>query len=479
MTVNVKHSHPKTIIQNAAGAADSRWPTGVTASSSVVPQTLLVSAGVATNQAIGSPSVSIAGFSAEAGFTVTGTFADGQTLTITDTSARFGTKTNAKPYFWWKADDGVSDASAPPSSDGRITDWDVTIGSYGWTTSADYAPSGMTDPLPGNEMTSAIVATNSNKAYRFHLRDQRLSLGAIEAPDSQRIYIWAKRYDALSCPTDGARIYNMGSRTGNFEVGEIVVGDDNGYTGRIIGIGDQYFSERLFFDSSTDTDVGQGNTWNNGERIVGQTNSASCTMNETTGHANATVNYKTMSMFTAADGNIYLFESWIGNSDYKAGYGGGWHASASPQCKHRNIASHRWVTREHVYDYADGSAGNTTHISYMDGWEITDANFSPSIPVSYSGGWLRLGPQVSDGGQANAYTYHDSLYVDDSHHRILISDLGTYPSSGQAAEIQIPVTWTTSAITFKCRQGSHASLSGKSLFVVKDDGTVLDIGVFD
>jgi hypothetical protein len=85
----------------------------------------------------------------------------------------------------------------------------------------------------------------------------------------------------------------------------------------------------------------------------------------------------------------------------------------------------------------------------------------------------------------SAYVYYDSLYVDDSWCRVVISDETTYAATayGPAAtpylrEIQIPTAWADGAVSFVLRQGSHASLSNKCLYVVTSDGTATKAGSF-
>jgi hypothetical protein len=80
--------------------------------------------------------------------------------------------------------------------------------------------------------------------------------------------------------------------------------------------------------------------------------------------------------------------------------------------------------------------------------------------------------------------YYDALYMDDSWCRILISDEPSYTvqygptQTAYTREIQIPTAWRDGNISFVLRQGSHASLSGKSLYVITADGTALRAGVF-
>jgi hypothetical protein len=80
--------------------------------------------------------------------------------------------------------------------------------------------------------------------------------------------------------------------------------------------------------------------------------------------------------------------------------------------------------------------------------------------------------------------YADDLYVDDSWCRVMISDESSWPTNpGTGAgtstrEIQIPTAWADGSISFVLRQGQHASLSGKSLYVILQDGTALKAGLF-
>jgi hypothetical protein len=83
------------------------------------------------------------------------------------------------------------------------------------------------------------------------------------------------------------------------------------------------------------------------------------------------------------------------------------------------------------------------------------------------------------------YFYIAGLYLDDSRCRILISDETTYNAdvsnpdgTEYIREIQIPVTWSAGSIQLKVRAGEHASLAGKTMYVVKSDGAVLTIGTF-
>ncbi len=95
------------------------------------------------------------------------------------------------------------------------------------------------------------------------------------------------------------------------------------------------------------------------------------------------------------------------------------------------------------------------------------------------------------------YIYVDYLYMDDSWCHALISDETSYQDISTAnptgadprgqnwaaardylREPQIIQTWSDTAVSFTCRQGAHASLSGKCLYVMNDAGTVVKAGTF-
>lgn len=61
--------------------------------------------------------------------------------------------------------------------------------------------------------------------------------------------------------------------------------------------------------------------------------------------------------------------------------------------------------------------------------------------------------------------------------RLEITTSATY-ATGSVAEMQVPITWTTTGITFAINMGEHASLSGKHLHFVNTSGTATYVGQF-
>lgn len=77
---------------------------------------------------------------------------------------------------------------------------------------------------------------------------------------------------------------------------------------------------------------------------------------------------------------------------------------------------------------------------------------------------------------AGKYLYFDSIYVDDTWQRVIISDEPTwqntvYPAgSKRLREIQIPTAWSNSQIIVRVRQGGLASLQSGYLYVINAAG---------
>jgi hypothetical protein len=80
--------------------------------------------------------------------------------------------------------------------------------------------------------------------------------------------------------------------------------------------------------------------------------------------------------------------------------------------------------------------------------------------------------QISPG----TYIYIDSIYVDDTRQRVIVSDEPTWSDQVNTGteshrEVQIPTAWTDGQITVTARQGSLDSFANKYLYVIGPDGT--------
>ncbi|WP_324313697.1 hypothetical protein [Povalibacter sp.] len=150
--------------------------------------------------------------------------------------------------------------------------------------------------------------------------------------------------------------------------------------------------------------------------------------------------------------------------------------------------SDKWIIDE--WEYRAGSIGAVDGIlNYTRGGisAFPRANRiqmrTSSYPNSYS---VLYFDQISNNQlSAGKYLHFDAIYVDDTWHRVVISDEATwqnivYGSGGteRSREVQIPITWSDSRIEISVRQGGYSSLTGKYLYVIGADGNPVNSSGF-
>ena len=85
--------------------------------------------------------------------------------------------------------------------------------------------------------------------------------------------------------------------------------------------------------------------------------------------------------------------------------------------------------------------------------------------------------QVSNNQIAKGtYIYIDSIYVDDTRQRVIVSDEPTWSTQVDTGsewhrEVQIPMAWSDGQIQITARQGSLDTFAGKYLYVIGPDGS--------
>ena len=83
--------------------------------------------------------------------------------------------------------------------------------------------------------------------------------------------------------------------------------------------------------------------------------------------------------------------------------------------------------------------------------------------------------QVSNGTAGNTWVYYDSIYVDDSWHRVLLSSASNW-TDARDVEIQIPVSWDDDKIEISARLGSLDPNKPVYLYVVDSENRVNENG---
>ena len=137
-----------------------------------------------------------------------------------------------------------------------------------------------------------------------------------------------------------------------------------------------------------------------------------------------------------------------------------------------------WVVDE--YDYQSSGVGSADGIlqyarNGILAWD-PDTRFkmrTNSLPQPYQ---VLYFDQVSNNQIAKGtYIYIDSIYVDDTRQRVIVSDEPTWSTQVNGGrewhrEVQIPTAWSDGQIQVTARQGSLDSFAGKYLYVIGPDG---------
>lgn len=406
---------------------------------------------------------------------ISGALTDGQVITLT--GKNLTTKANAKPLLFWSADGGLN-----PSALGRKTAWEGTFNGE----------------LVDKAQPGVVVAEGATKALR-HNYD--LSEGAILSRvhfDSDQLYVWRKRYD------DFDRLKDMAIRTryaGLEGTNEIKVGMWMCTTNPVLptqklkakviktfpavaGVGVAYYSntEGNLTDPAVVRLVPRG-------QALSFYNSSDCAtplfsvkLDEGSGIFH-TFNHKIFRLwgqYGAYNNNSYisLDKDGMMHSEYtgiSAYWNAGWeHPIFS--------ATKRWVVEE--FQYQAGTLDQVDGILFywqdrLQGWSkqrfrfiTSTATTNPAYPHKYSDVYQN---QVSNGAQPLSYEYFDSLYIDDTWHRVLACAESTWSACKQP-EIAIPTAWGDEQIKFSLRLGGLKNKANFYLYVVNGLGEVNEKG---
>jgi hypothetical protein len=90
--------------------------------------------------------------------------------------------------------------------------------------------------------------------------------------------------------------------------------------------------------------------------------------------------------------------------------------------------------------------------------------------------WPLFGGNVSGGRSASGYDYLDQIYMDTTPAHVFISSRNdvAWPDNANAThtEIQVPITWSATGITFTLNQGTFGSSDTVYLYVVDGSGNI-------
>ncbi|MES2935249.1 MAG: hypothetical protein V4805_17380 [Pseudomonadota bacterium] len=415
---------------------------------------------------------------------VSGVLRDGQTQTIAGSG--FSDKTNPKPLLYWHADGGLL-----PSPLGRKTAWDGTF----------------SGELVEQNVAGAVFAPGSSKSFRHdHGRSEAAILSKVKF-QSDRLYVWRKRYDAFDRSKDYAirtRFNNMVplQNGATLKLGMLMSTSTSPAANRIwgqivrldgvniaAGTGTAFYSNKV--GNVNDAALIKSTKTNDPLYFYDSADTAMTTplfqagLNEGVGIFH-TFNYKVMRLWGEYGNPNGGNNSYIGlgfDAAFVSEYtqlgtflGRDW--------DHRiEAAQYRWVIEEMEYkdgtvDVADGSF--LFWQNRLQAWANKGFRFKRSILTSnlnrldmpYSD---LFQAQTSNGAQDGSYEYFDTLYVDDSLHRAVLCKEPTW-STCKDPEVQIPVQWSDTSIKLTLRLGGLRQTSTLYLYVLNKDGVANEVG---
>ncbi|MEN8129857.1 MAG: hypothetical protein ABFS45_06620 [Pseudomonadota bacterium] len=384
---------------------------------------------------------------------------------ITIRGSGFTQKPNASPLFWWHADDTQSGNA--PSSLGRKSAWDSTYFN--------------------GEVSTAVVAPGSQQAVRW-------DLGMAEAPalaeivfgsNNKQLFVHRKFYEDFnvvedvairtrvtglpSCPADGD--------PGVLSPGDPITGVDSGATGVV----SRFFQEgahcAIYYDNQT-------GTINNdppadfvfGEKMLGP---GGLTMTNNEGSAqyptgtSRSFNNKIIRFRSATNNNVYTGQQGLHGSHMGIlrEYTG-----IPVNLENKYLKNplfqipFQWVTDEIVYksSSAPGVADGLWNY-YQNGVLASDETYisiDADNPEPYDSVFQH---QVSNGAQPGSYVYYDSIYLDDSWHRVVICNESTWAAC-KRPEIQIPKSWNDNEIIVQLNMGELEGHASIYLYVFDENG---------
>ena len=367
---------------------------------------------------------------------VDGALKDGESLTIQGTD--FTEKEKTKPLLWWKADKGEQ-----PTDLGRQSSWEFSPAVLDFDKSA-----------PGSDWSARFDHGNSSG----------VALGRVLF-DSDRIYLHRKAFDGFDI-TDPLHIrLKFREHSGDFSEGQTLVGAISGATGEISSI--DYEKQRITFEP------GKGNIYEDpatkfqeDETIKTSTGSA---VNDFNGGDRRTFNYKTL-RFWARDWGISKNNIWIG-AQGRNGSGMRVDPEATDNTRwtgHFVNEYHQrpreWRQEEVVYQTSDIGKRNGIWKFVFNGTLIHDEPVQTRTNEHSQRYGQIFQSQVSNGAPEGSYVYYDSLYIDDSWHRVLLCGEPKWEDCTKV-EPQIPTGWTNEEISVKVNKGIFNKDDDKNVYL--------------
>lgn len=189
------------------------------------------------------------------------------------------------------------------------------------------------------------------------------------------------------------------------------------------------------------------------------------------------LNLKTNRLWSPDKNNIYIgYQGKEGNGsgriypEYTGASGSVWTGSKLPQVENQ------WVQEEIIYEISGIGVENGRFDLIRNGSSAHDSMFrmrTESYPGKYNQIYF---DQISNGvNDSNTlYIYYDNIYIDDSLHRVYVSEAATF-SEAKKRLIQVPINWTDSTIEILFDAGNSLP-SNLYVYVVDGKGNANSFG---
>ncbi len=366
----------------------------------------------------------------------------------------FTEKINAKPLFWWKADFGTA-----PSPLGRMATWsdDDNLGTF----------------------STSIVAPGSQKsAGTDYGSSSGIALSRINF-DSDRLYLYRKTYEDFDITTDEAINARINLTSGSLQVGDIITGQTSGATAQIVSFKEAhpnitYMTHILKYNNVSGSINDQPQIdFVDGEQMKSSSNAIMSSVSFF-----RTFNFKTIRMSVRRIGNVYprnnmhMNAQGAENSKFRITpeytEGTTWSGQFTNQILHQ--LPREWKVEELQYETSGVNVKDGTFNFYQKGILGTDNKFrmrNTDEPNRYNS---IVQSQVSHNAQPGSVMYYDSLYVDDTWHRVLICPEATW-STRSNCEVQIPTSWNNNQVTVHINKGGLDISEPSYLYVIDKNGS--------
>ena len=381
--------------------------------------------------------------------------------TLTINGSAFTEKTNAKPLFWWKADFGTD-----PSTLSRMTAWsdDNNLGT----------------------LSTTVVAPGSQQSFgRDHGTSSGIALSRINF-DSDQLYLYRKTYEDFDITTDEALRTRVDLISGTLNVGDVITGTTSGATGTIVRVIEAHpnitYMTHIVQYSNTDGTISAQPPVDfiKDEQMTSNSGAALTAVEKLV----RTFNFKTIRMRVNRIGNTYppnnmhLNAQGAENSKFRITpeytQGTTWSSQFTNQILYQ--LPREWKVEELQYQTSSIDVVDGTFNFYQKGVLGTDNKFrnrSSDEPNRYNS---IVQSQVSHNAQPGSVMYYDALYVDDTWHRVVISEGSTWATRGNV-EVQIPAEWNDNQIVINTNlAGLNIATTPLYLYVVDKNGIANENG---